>query len=73
MNWRPEGWQTLKAKNYPLHCFTPDDCVGMAFEAGADAILEALKQTGTPTGLKYTAYANDRKGWLVFIPDKEAE
>ena len=41
--WRPEGWNTLKAKNQPLHCFAPDVCVGEAYEAGADAMMKALK------------------------------
>ena len=43
MKWRSKGWQTLKAKNHPLHCFAPDACIGQAFEAGADALLETLK------------------------------
>ena len=42
--WRPEGWETLKAKNHPLHCLAPDDCVGASFEAGADALLKEIKK-----------------------------
>jgi len=44
--WRPEGWQTLKPKHTVLHCLHPDSCVATAFEAGADAMLEALRKKG---------------------------
>ena len=60
MSWRPEGWGG-----------GPD-----IYEAGADAMLEALKKKGawmTPEQMKLLA--PDRKypfGWIVFIPeDKE--
>ena len=44
--YRPKGWKTLKAKNHPLHCLAPDECVGASFEAGADAMLEGLRKGG---------------------------
>ena len=47
--WRPVGWQTLKANNHPLHCLVPDDCVGQSFEAGADALLQSLLDSGVIT------------------------
>jgi hypothetical protein len=42
--WRPENWE----KNHPYHyCFDDDDEMKrLAFERGADAMLEALRQKG---------------------------
>ncbi len=64
-SWRPKGWQTLKAKHHPLHCFAPDDCVGQSFEAGADALLQALLDSGVITisemeALKEKQYAKSK-------------
>jgi len=62
MNWRPEGWEQIKVKEGEL-----------LFEAGADAMVEALKQKGawmTPEQMRILA--PDRKypyGWIVFIPE----
>lgn len=60
-SWRPEGWVTLTAKHHPLHCFWPDECVGQSYEAGATAMLEALKAGGKKIPL----------GWQVFIPEAQ--
>jgi hypothetical protein len=82
--WRPEGWETLKAKNHPLHCLLPDDCVGSSYEAGADAMLESLRSSPdsltVPGDRKVHVKEEDgcsfafiikRKGTLVFIPDDD--
>jgi hypothetical protein len=71
--WRPENWVTPTPKTHRMGAptfsiITEGECV--AFEAGADEMLEALRRIGTPTGLPYTAYANECKGTLVFIPDE---
>lgn len=85
--WRPNGWENphrrdtserwsgLSSERPPFPAVaevTYDIAEYNAFEAGADAMLEALKNMGTPTGLKYTAYANERKGYLVLIPDESS-
>lgn len=64
MSWRPEGWEN------------PHTDAGRfgSFEAGADAMLEALKKKGawmTPEHMKIPA--PDRKypyGWICFIPEE---
>lgn len=45
MTWRPEGWQDGKDRWYrdSAHSQIVD---GIVFEAGADAIIEALKKHG---------------------------
>lgn len=75
--WRPEGWDKYKLVK---HCpyANGEDCKRLLehFEAGADAMLEALKKKGammTPKQMKLIV--PDRKypyGYLVFIPDEEA-
>ena len=70
--WRPEGWNTLKAKNQPLHCFAPDVCVGEAYEAGADAMMKALKDRGVHR-YNQPFDAPPNTGTWVFIPDKDVE
>jgi hypothetical protein len=63
--WRPEGW------NNPHSVALQFD----AFEAGADAILKALKEKGawmTPEQMKLLA--PDCKypfGYIVFIPEEK--
>jgi len=77
MNWRPEGWQNLKEKRYKIG---PD-----GFEAGADAMLEALrkqgkhitgghgiKTVGDASGYHYEENSSTGFGYTeVFIPDEE--
>ena len=67
MSYRPEGWTNEYASEH------------RAFEAGADAILEALKREGEylhNTGLSPYGYVLVRslkrgeKGYLIFIPGK---
>lgn len=61
MSWRPKEWSKGEGQ------------LADVFEAGADAMLEALKEKGawmTPEQMKLLA--PDRKypyGWLVFIPE----
>ena len=81
--YRPKGWKTLKAKNHPLHCFAPDDCVGQSFEAGASAMLEGLKKDGVPVLVNQSGGLNIlpeslpyvlalmTSGKLVFIPEEK--
>ena len=88
MTWRPEveEWEQIKREHCNLvsgkltnceHCPTkPMEC-NISFEAGADAILEALKTKGafmTPEQMELLT--PDRKypyGWLVFIPVEEKD
>jgi len=66
--WRPEGWENPHSNLGPGF-----DLAYTAFEAGAEAMLEALKKKGalmTPEQMKLIA--PDRQypyGYLVFIPD----
>ena len=69
MNWRPKGWKNLWDKQ-------PSDCLATpspVWEAGADAMLEALKAKGaymTPEQMRLLAPdAKYGYGWLVFIPE----
>ena len=63
---RPDGWDEIRQR---LGSDRP------SFEAGADAILEALKRNGKYTdGKALTLSINvqpGEKGWLVFIPEEE--
>jgi len=70
-DWRPEGW-----KNPYMGKVGGD--LGNVYQAGADAMLEAIKQTGehysqVDAPYKTIAVLNHIKqsGWLVFIPDGE--
>ncbi len=65
--YRPEGWETLKAKNHPLHCFAPDACVGESFEAGADAMLSAIRERGFISG-ESLCNVKDAIGWASISP-----
>ena len=77
--WRPEGWDSLQAiKQIPTSQLQSDSAHEMlqsVFEAGADAMVQALKEKGawmTPEQMKLLA--PDRKypyGHLVFIPESE--
>ena len=69
--WRPEGWENPHTQLGPGF-----DLAHTAFEAGADAMLKALKEKGvwmTPEQMKLLA--PDRKypyGHIVFIPEEKA-
>ena len=76
--WRPpkEEWEETKFYSCMLTHGGGDycdiDCD--VFEAGADAILEALKARGieipaTKPGHIDVPLSEGRKGWLVFIPE----
>lgn len=85
MSWRPEGWVNKHrdvAKTLEQHKVS-SDTVQIAhleadlFEAGADAMLEALKK-----GAQYTGYEKEvvsvniptsglLKGWIIYIPDEK--
>ena len=43
------------------------------YEAGADALLAALKEEGRYWGelVEKPTFVTDKTGWLVFIPDEE--
>ena len=81
---RPNNWKNphRAMENIPFadlfdaHMRQKSDDRYRAYEAGADAILEALKEEGKYTeGKAPTLSINvlpEQKGWLVFIPDKEA-
>lgn len=76
--WRPEGWDSLQAvKQIPtrqLQSNSAHEMLQEVFEAGADYMLEALKEKGawmTPEQMKLLA--PDRQypyGYLVFIPEE---
>lgn len=63
--WRPDGWVTIKAKNHPLHCFTPNDCVGQSYEAGADAMHDA------DVAWLIQRITHDDRGYVFNMTDKE--
>ena len=76
MTWRPEGWKNPNDK-WPVQ-ETYDEqqlrfAKGDAHEAGADALLKALKAKGTlMTPEQMRLLAPDRKysfGWLIFIEE----
>ena len=54
MNWRPEGWKNPHSGKAPELVF-PQCCIMLeegAFEAGADAMLEALERQCTSVTLE---------------------
>lgn len=78
--WRPEGWKNPNEKNVLEAAYLSAEMntaliAKQQFEAGADAMLGALKEKGawmTPEQMKLLA--PDRKypyGYLVFIPDQK--
>ena len=70
--WRPDNWKTLKAAHHPMHCLAPDDCVSQSYEAGADAMLEAVnKNRVTLPDIIYFLTKGKREGHLVLIPDQK--
>jgi len=73
--WRPDDW--LKIKNSLMSHGTrfaiavESHNYEEAFEAGADAMLEALKKEGSFFhGRDWAQVEIDRAGWLVLIPDE---
>jgi len=72
--WRPEGWEEPYKYDHEYHT---DSYEGQAYEAGADAILEALTEKGIRTDSFRTNsnpiyLTNPRqKGVYVFIPEEK--
>ena len=70
--YRPKNWKNpFKGVKW-----TGDDhLVDDAYEAGADAILEALKERGkyNTAGYGTTDFPQAREGWFVFIPDEQVK
>jgi hypothetical protein len=61
--WRPEGWENPKSQEQLLHPPGSLERISeIAYEAGADAMLEKLRAMGTPTEKFWP-------GKRVFIPD----
>jgi len=71
MKWRPEGWENKYDKT-PWHTDVDwqQEDVAIGFEAGADAMLEALKGQGHQNWLASIEGENCQGKW-VFIPDEE--
>jgi len=76
MNWRPKGWKT----EHQSQDADWEDWYGCGFEAGADAMLEALREMGSKQwsgkwrgqrcGAEMIFHPDDIKiGTLVFIPE----
>jgi len=86
--WRPKNWASIKYHNISREIYDTHEVeLGYQFfEAGADAMLEALKKQGIPNDV-YQSYLKGailqgldikqpytyfgKKGTLVFIPDEE--
>ena len=78
MSWRPENWENKYDKEeWHTEVDWQLEDLAIAYEAGADAMLEALKEGGyrteyIPTSemAKNTGKLKFGKGWLAFIPDE---
>jgi len=82
MSWRPEDWDELKVNAWGEATVIGEQ-FPVGFEAGADAMLEALGTWHTGDfGTKWRIetirdmeislpFRKDTKGWLVLIPDDE--
>jgi DNA-binding transcriptional LysR family regulator len=72
MRYRPEGWENNftpdKIKDIHWYPVVPCDHCWAAFENGADALLEKLRQRGHHCE-NYLVDGKRLKGTLVFIPD----
>ena len=80
--WRPEGWKNpypdINA-GFPTNDFIYSEYdLFDAHEAGADAILAALKEqstrvdTGVEKGIINLPFHGGSRGFVVFIPDEKA-
>ena len=82
MSWRPEKWEEEAARWHTQQCL-PGECLCLAREDGADAILDALKKQGKVCNplecrgsdgfscISCMEYVTQkRRGWLVFIPEE---
>lgn len=65
MKWRPDGWEN--PWNYPIGSSNP-----IAFEAGADAMLDAL--SGIPDGVRVINAKSVLNGQIfrvLFVPEEK--
>ncbi len=73
-NRRPPNWEQIREE---IMGENPHDYDSYFVEAGADAMLEALKKTGVwvtkNTGLVKTPTFEKADGYIVFIKDEEID
>ena len=75
MRWRPEGWKKPVIASSGLRSGKMQSLIGQTYEAGADAMLEALRKQPR---VKYQNYAIPNPNFpfpatYYLIPDDEAE
>ena len=77
-NYRPKDWERIKSGVQDGFAYTDDSDIVRypdmeVYEAGADAILEKLKDSGTFTYGHHSPDIDDQEisGYWVFIPDEE--
>jgi hypothetical protein len=75
-NWRPDGWKNPHDRKYlkKIHGNKPyqlQDYESHIFEAGADAMLEALKNSEGSFHVARSAFMGKNNGTWVFILDQE--
>ena len=80
MSFRPKGWDKTKdeylANDKPNSSGIYNDDFTAGFEAGADAMLKALRQQGATFGEHHTKgvvryLASHNPGTFLFIPDED--
>lgn len=90
--WRTKDWKNpYIARDYPDRNFEKQEVIErqiVAYEAGADAMLEVLKKGGKYWNYKENLFEDEfglhpisipivdiknKKGWLVFIPEEETK
>lgn len=59
MSWRPEGWQNPFDARYIVKIKGHKVCYHSLFEAGADAMLEALEKESVYAVIKDTTFAQE--------------
>jgi hypothetical protein len=77
MDWRPEGWDSREIASHVV--YDPQDpqmAMLLMIEAGASAMLEALREWGREHSRIPFGEVEDAEfghGYCVFIPDEGAE
>lgn len=83
MSWRPEGWRNPHIDALAKEIGHADSPYEAVFEAGADAMLELLKEQGVygkitvrhGTMQFYSQYASMDTpyimGWAIYIPEEQ--
>jgi len=66
--WRPKDWAETTQSAVTDKMLNSANYIENVFEAGADAMLEALKSQDNK-GIADNSYT----GWWVFIPEREIE